>query len=446
MKRLLLTLLLLAGATAGARAAVCTVPNVIQNGTVIDATPVNQNFQALATCINNIDWSNIDSNGIYASQIIPISPGTATFGGNQNYTFSLGLIAQGGVVVDSTAVPNQGIAGGSATQDFVIKTNAGAGANNGYRFTTTTALPSSDPVAVFKQFIGPGFGPTYFTIDTQGDIVAGGGAALNGQTPDGSSLIGGKSGLPFWLISDAGSGAGSNFAAKNGADSIPAIVWENSHGSVIFTVDGAGNVQGLAFGVDNSTPPPNGVAGGTNGAPFEFFSNANNQNAAVEVRDRGTGNTNVFEANNNNNVTVMTVAQNGQVTVGSGGNTWIAGGGSQFSGTVAVPTVGPNQAVCTNSSSNLIGCGSSSSQFIGTATLSVSCSAANSPCTANTPTVVGLNGSFNCLASASWSGTPQLPIAGLNAGSNQLTVVFFNGTTATGVSNTATLYYRCTNP
>lgn len=340
-----------------AAAAVCTIPNTITNGNLVDATPVQQNFNALVNCANNIDWSNIDSAGIYASQIIPINPGTATFGSGQDYTFSNHLIVLGGVVVDSTAVPGSGIAGGNASQEFKIVSNAGAGAANGFDFVTATALPSADPIARF----GDTNGQTFLELTSKGDLAIEGGLAFDGTQPDGSSLIGGGATLPFWLISETTGSAGANFAFKDNNNAIPAIVVENASASVIFTVDGIGDVQAKGgLSVDNQTPPPNGESGGTGTTPFEFVSNSNISTTAFEFTDSGASNTNLAKFVSPGSGTVLLIDEHGGLTMGASGQTVVEPTAASFGGTVQMPTVGPNTSVCTDGGSHLIGCNSSS--------------------------------------------------------------------------------------
>lgn len=347
MKRsILLVALCVCALTAHARASVCVIPNTITNGALVDATPVQQNFNALVNCANNIDWQNIDSSGIYASQIIPINPGTATFGSGQDYTFENHLIVMDGIVVDSTAIPTSGIAGGNTNVGFRFWSNAGSGAGDSFRFLTSTAVPSSDPVFVVTQ---SGGSYTYFSISSQGDGSFAGGLSIDGTQPDGSSIIGGGtspkgSPVPLWFISQAGASAKSNFAFLDNTNAIPAIVVENSSAHVIFTVDGIGDTQ-AAGGIssDNATPPAVGYAGGGAGVAFNLSSNANPSASQ-------------FIFNNQANKNIVTVDNAGGISIGMSGQTDIEPTSASFGGTVNVPTIGPGNAVCTNSAGNLIGC------------------------------------------------------------------------------------------
>ena len=70
------------------------IPNVFVNGTVADADPVNQNFDAVRASVNSVDNTNIGPLGIYARQIIPTDRGQAVFGGNYGYKFHQRLVDQ----------------------------------------------------------------------------------------------------------------------------------------------------------------------------------------------------------------------------------------------------------------------------------------------------------------------------------------------------------------
>lgn len=88
-----------------ARASNCAVPQTFTTGQVLTAAVLNANPVALAACINgNIDNSNIGPAGIYASQIIPNSPTTATFGGTIAYNFTNGVNVTGGNIVVTSGI------------------------------------------------------------------------------------------------------------------------------------------------------------------------------------------------------------------------------------------------------------------------------------------------------------------------------------------------------
>lgn len=65
-----------------------STPFVFTPNTTILSAQVNADFSALASAINGgIDNANVGALGFYASQIIPLTPTEATFGGTQTYSF-----------------------------------------------------------------------------------------------------------------------------------------------------------------------------------------------------------------------------------------------------------------------------------------------------------------------------------------------------------------------
>lgn len=82
-------------APAPAPAACGSLPNIFSNNvSTVDASTTNANNNFLRSCATSVDWSQIGANGIYASQIIPSSTATGTFGGSYPYTFSLNTAGQ----------------------------------------------------------------------------------------------------------------------------------------------------------------------------------------------------------------------------------------------------------------------------------------------------------------------------------------------------------------
>jgi hypothetical protein len=80
------------------------IPNSFAAGTTISAYQMNSNFAAISSWANtNVDHSNIGSDGIYASQVIPASSAQATFGGSFGYTISPGVAAQVPLTVAGTS-------------------------------------------------------------------------------------------------------------------------------------------------------------------------------------------------------------------------------------------------------------------------------------------------------------------------------------------------------
>lgn len=73
-----------------ASAACGSLPYVFSNSvSIVDATTTNSNNQFLVQCATNVDNTQIGAAGIFASQILPSSVATGTFGGSYPFTFAL---------------------------------------------------------------------------------------------------------------------------------------------------------------------------------------------------------------------------------------------------------------------------------------------------------------------------------------------------------------------
>src|SRR6202051_2817399 len=64
-----------------------SIPNNFSPLTTIQSALVDANFSAVATAANNIDNTNIGAAGLFATNLIPVSTATATFGGACGYKF-----------------------------------------------------------------------------------------------------------------------------------------------------------------------------------------------------------------------------------------------------------------------------------------------------------------------------------------------------------------------
>lgn len=95
--------------TRRAEATPCTVSHTFITGEVLTAATLNANPVAIVACVNAIDNSNVGVNGFFASQIIPLTVGEATFGGSQSYTFSNGLTVNGASITASVGVINSSL-------------------------------------------------------------------------------------------------------------------------------------------------------------------------------------------------------------------------------------------------------------------------------------------------------------------------------------------------
>jgi trimeric autotransporter adhesin len=93
-----------------AEAACGSIPYVfVNNVSIVDANTMNANFAFLLGCATSVDNSQIGPAGIYASQIIPSSTVTATFGGAYGYTIALS---------SGTQVPLKIVANGAQSTDL----------------------------------------------------------------------------------------------------------------------------------------------------------------------------------------------------------------------------------------------------------------------------------------------------------------------------------------
>lgn len=82
-----------------ASATPCNQAHVFVTGEVLTAATLNANPSNDVICFNNIDNTNIGSNGIFGSQITANSIATATFAGSFGYTFNNGLTVNGGITI-----------------------------------------------------------------------------------------------------------------------------------------------------------------------------------------------------------------------------------------------------------------------------------------------------------------------------------------------------------
>jgi hypothetical protein len=111
---------------------VFTPPYVFVNNTIADGTQVNADFNAVQSVLNGLDSANVGAGGFYASQIVPVSPATATFGGTQGYTFAPGgtsttPVTIAGVTGQTAALLNVTVAGTrvmAVTPDGTITTTS----------------------------------------------------------------------------------------------------------------------------------------------------------------------------------------------------------------------------------------------------------------------------------------------------------------------------------
>jgi hypothetical protein len=96
-----------------ARAALCPPAHTFTTGETLTNVILNLNPVSTSNCLANIDYTNIGTTGLKASNIKPIDSAGATFGGTQNYTFpanvsSVGNMSWGGVSIGGTLNASNG--------------------------------------------------------------------------------------------------------------------------------------------------------------------------------------------------------------------------------------------------------------------------------------------------------------------------------------------------
>ena len=67
--------------------ATLVIPNTLINGTIVDAVALNTNFAAIPTVVNALDYTNIGTTGLTASNLKPTTTAQATFGGTVGYLY-----------------------------------------------------------------------------------------------------------------------------------------------------------------------------------------------------------------------------------------------------------------------------------------------------------------------------------------------------------------------
>ena len=152
-----------------ASATACSVPNSFSNGAVINAAPFNANFTALVTCTQNIDNTNIGAAGIYASQVIPLTVGEATFAGSLYYTFPLGF-----VIGTANSATTQGIRLGNGVSGLTV-------------IDTSPVSVSGVSSALLR--IGNSGGGTLAALDNSGNLGIAGNLSGASITLGGTTLV-----------------------------------------------------------------------------------------------------------------------------------------------------------------------------------------------------------------------------------------------------------------
>lgn len=309
MKRVLLGVtFLFALLTRPVSATPVTVPFTFQPYTPALSAQVNQNFSTIYGWANgNVDNSNIGPNGIYPSQLIPISGATATLAGAFGYSIALTSASQTPLSIvgfpSQTADLLDTFNSGRTTKYVwvdsggVLRTNQlpvfnGATAmtlSHGTDYVDTSTAQTIGGAKTFSALIsatGPGiaFGTAQLNLTSQAGIgydgqanaglfvnTATGSSGVRYQTngvnngasanPDGSFT--GKEYIATGFTANPAIGQ-ATFSTDGGTTAALALFRLNSTGSYTFqagasnttveTIDGGGNVTATSYNVSASRP------------------------------------------------------------------------------------------------------------------------------------------------------------------------------------------------
>jgi hypothetical protein len=200
-----------------AQAVSCPQVHTFVNGETLTAANLNANPSQFASCLQNIDYRNVGSAGIFASQIIPQTAAQATFGGSVPYTFSLPpnfsaplTQANGGTgsangSINGITLSNTGYASGTTglvSDGFNINldANGNSGIGIGYDGGTLREVQFG-PSGNWASITG-----TDFTMN--GNITATGNSTITGplfNSPNGGYQVSGD-GLTTTIFSEPSSG------------------------------------------------------------------------------------------------------------------------------------------------------------------------------------------------------------------------------------------------
>lgn len=197
-RKIVLGVLLSMALPSAARAACGSLPySFTNNVSIVDATTVNANNNFLLGCATAVDSSQIGPAGIFASQLVPNSIGTATFGGSYGYRFSLaspsqpvlslfGATSQTGDLFDIFSV-------GGSTKYYWVDNVGNVHAQN---ISTSSGVAASGTVSATQGlYAGQGSGLTpagqvsLFTDGTNPIIRSGSGGVLQVQNAGGTASI-----------------------------------------------------------------------------------------------------------------------------------------------------------------------------------------------------------------------------------------------------------------
>ncbi|MDB5094141.1 MAG: hypothetical protein JWO85_2242 [Candidatus Eremiobacteraeota bacterium] len=187
---LALTALALVAKPQPSSATPCNVAYVFVNGVIPTAAQFNANPNQWAACFTTIDNSNVGPLGFYASQIVPTSTATATFGGALAYTFPAGVVV-GGPLTSATT----GGFSGRVTAAGVTSTLSVAINGTSLPSTSGTQMVVGADLSGFGNFLASGnrflfrtgAGTTFATFDSAAGFTSS--LPISGSTGAFSSTV-----------------------------------------------------------------------------------------------------------------------------------------------------------------------------------------------------------------------------------------------------------------
>lgn len=263
-----------------ALAACGALPNIFTNNvSSVDANTTNTNNVHLQNCATQVDNTQIGSSGIFGSQIIPNSTGTATFGGAFGYTFNPNSGAQVPLTISNAVTPSADyldVQTSASVKLFYVDSSGVSHSSQPFKGdapygnTAAAAFPYQYFCSGGNGAIGASSGVTISTVtgsaldvacngthllttDTSGNVGTAGTLNVNvsalGTTGDGSQ------------ISASGAVIGGNIKSTNGVFTAPAGVSiqlcpNNSCTAVVSTggaYQGTTNACGSGSGLPCST-------------------------------------------------------------------------------------------------------------------------------------------------------------------------------------------------
>lgn len=199
MRKILSALLFSVGVIAAplvAQAAPCSPSLTFTTGQTLTAPVLNSNPTTFSGCFNNIDYTNIGSAGIFASQMMPTNSSQSTFGGGQNYTFPNNLTVGGTLTA--------AIVGGLYPSSMVPTTGAQATFGGSQLYTFPNGVAAGGPVSgTAGSFSVSASAPTITsTTDNTTTVNA---TNVNSTGPHRQTVSGTTYTLPYDAMSTAGS-------------------------------------------------------------------------------------------------------------------------------------------------------------------------------------------------------------------------------------------------